>query len=368
MHSVASHVQGGYQAPKASVVDTDSKEKEKTAQAGDRRLRLSDFKLITTLGTGTFARVWLVTPDKPTTGRDGSSPELYALKVLRKSEVIRLKQCEHTRNERAILQRCRNHPFITRFVDSWSDWNSLYILLEYAPGGELFSYLRKSVRFPIQTTRIYAAEITSVFAFLHQNGVVYRDLKPENVMIDARGHIRLVDFGFSKQIGDYETYTLCGTPEYIAPEVLLTKGHTKAVDWWALGVFMYELSCGYPPFYDASPSKIYEKIINTEIHFPSSLPLSEDYKDIVRGLCTKDLSSRLGNTRGGSQDVKKHPFFGSIDWADLESKRDQGPIVPHVGNPIDTSCFDSYPSPAPQNPDDYTLQMYDRWEDYFRDF
>ncbi|KAF8460299.1 kinase-like domain-containing protein [Kalaharituber pfeilii] len=309
--------------------------------------------------TGTFARVWLVKPTKDIRGKVSRS-ELYALKILRKADVIRLKQCEHTRNERTILYHCRRHPFITRLVDSWSDWNSLYLLLDYAPGGELFSYLRRNVRFPIDITQFYAAEITSVLAFLHRNGVVYRDLKPENIMIDARGHIKLVDFGFSKAVGDFETYTLCGTPEYIAPEVLVTKGHGKAVDWWALGVFIFELACGYPPFYDSNPHKIYEKILAGKILFPSALNLPEAFQDIVRQLCTKDLSARLGNLRGGGED--------NIDWEELEKKTSPGPIVPDLESPEDTKYFDQYPPQEQQNPDDYTLSMYDRWENYFRDF
>ncbi|KAF8429195.1 serine/threonine-protein kinase YPK2/YKR2 [Tirmania nivea] len=335
----------------------------------DRRVKLnsSNFEFITTLGTGTFARVWLVKPTKEVRGRVSTS-QVYALKVLRKVDIIRLKQCEHTKSERRILYCCRKHPFIAQLVYSWSDWNSLYLLMEYAPGGELFTYLRRLVRFPVSMTQFYTAEIASAFCFLHRNGVVYRDLKPENVMIDAHGHIRLVDFGFSKEIGNYETYTLCGTPEYIAPEILLSKGHGKAVDWWALGVFIFELSCGYPPFYDANTNKMYEKILKADIHFPSSLDLPEAYKDIVRKLCTRDLTARLGNLRGGGNDVKKHPFFSDIDWDELEKKTHPGPLAPDLENPEDASYFEPYAPPEERDPDDYTIAMYDRYENYFRDF
>jgi len=219
-------------APQSEKVDLKSAKPD--VEEDERRLQRSDFEFLTTLGTGTFARVWLVKPTKDVRGRVSTS-QVYALKILRKADVIRLKQCEHTRNERHILWCSRKHPFIAHLVDSWTDWNSLYLLMNYAPGGELFSYLRRNVRFSISVTRFYTAEITSAFVFLHRNGVIYRDLKPENVMIDARGHVCLVDFGFSKEVGEckllisvqrmkkkwltkspvVETYTLCGMTQSI---------------------------------------------------------------------------------------------------------------------------------------------------------
>ena len=137
------------------------------------------------------------------------------------------------------------------------------MVLEYIPGGELFSHLRRLHRFPTSTARFYAAEIVLIFGFLHDSlGVIYRDLKPENLLLDARGHIKLVDFGFAKRVDDNETYTLCGTPEYLAPEIIQTKGHGKGADWWALGILLYELLLGQPPWWDANPMKIYEKSVS----------------------------------------------------------------------------------------------------------
>lgn len=159
------------------------------------------------------------------------------------------------------------HPFVTNFVASFSDHEFLYLLLDYIPGGELFTYLRKHRRFDEEMARFYAAEIVLVLEYLHehQGGIAYRDMKPENLLLDAQGHIKLVDFGFAKRLGNnnnehaVETYTLCGTPEYLAPEVIHNKGHTTAVDWWALGILIYEFLTGYPPFWHQNPIEIYKQ-------------------------------------------------------------------------------------------------------------
>lgn len=180
--------------------------------------------------------------------------------------VIKLKQIDHVRHEREILADVSGHPFITNYIASFSDRDFLYILLDYVPGGELFTYLRKFRRFDEEVARFYAAEIVLVLEYLHeqQGGIAYRDMKPENLLLDSDGHIKLVDFGFAKRLGNsnttpVETYTLCGTPEYLAPEVIHNKGHTTAVDWWALGILIYEFLTGYPPFWHQNPIEIYKQ-------------------------------------------------------------------------------------------------------------
>lgn len=199
---------------------------------------------------------------------DQSNIKYYAMKILRKTEVIKLKQIDHVRHERAILADVAGHPFITNLRATFADRDSLYMVLDYVPGGELFSYLRKFRRFDEPTARFYAAEIVLVLQYLHedQGGVAYRDLKPENLLLDADGHIKFVDFGFAKRLGNQgdrpvETYTLCGTPEYLAPEVIHNKGHTAAVDWWALGILVYEFLTGYPPFWHQNPIEIYKQYV-----------------------------------------------------------------------------------------------------------
>jgi protein kinase A len=185
-------------------------------------LRQDDFELIKTLGTGTFARVWLV---RLKDAKPGDENKVFALKILRKVDVIRLKQVEHVRNERNVLAKVAGHPFITTMVASFQSLDSLYMVLDYCPGGEVFSYLRRARRFNEPTSQFYAAEIVLILEFLHEReGVAYRDLKPENILIDAEGHLKLVDFGFAKKVENRETYTLCGTPEYLAPEVIRNTG------------------------------------------------------------------------------------------------------------------------------------------------
>ncbi|KAF2646311.1 serine/threonine-protein kinase YPK2/YKR2 [Massarina eburnea CBS 473.64] len=326
-------------------------------------LRQEDFELIKTLGTGTFARVWLV---RVKNVNNGDENKVFALKILRKTDVIRLKQVEHVRNERNVLASVAGHPFITTMVASFQDYDSLYMLLDYCPGGEVFSYLRRARRFNEPTSQFYAAEIVLILEFLHeQQGVAYRDLKPENILIDAEGHLKLVDFGFAKKVENRETYTLCGTPEYLAPEVIRNTGHGTAVDWWAFGILVYEFLVGQPPFWDQNPMKIYEQIVEGKVRFPSAM--SEDARSLISGLCTVDTSKRLGNIQGGAGTVKAHPWFRQIDWEALYYRKVGGPIVPHLRGPADTRNFDEY-EPEPANREKYTKEMSDKWDEHFRDF
>ncbi|KAI9777294.1 MAG: serine/threonine protein kinase, AGC [Candelina submexicana] len=339
-------------------------EGNKKLGASSKELRLEDFQLLKTLGTGTFARVWLVKLAKPS--REDQE-KVYALKILRKVDIIRLKQVEHIRNERNVLAAVAGHPFITTLITSFSDRDTLYMLLDYCPGGEVFTYLRRARRFDEPTSVFYAAEIVLILDYLHdKEGVAYRDLKPENILIDAEGHLKLVDFGFAKKVGNsMETYTLCGTPEYLAPEVIQSKGHGTAVDWWAFGILVYEFLVGQPPFWDQNPMKIYEMIVGGTIRYPSNMSL--EARDLISNLCTVDASKRLGNISGGVSQVKAHPFFRKIDWDALYYRKMQGPIIPHVRHPADASNFDDY-DPEPEGREPYTIELYEKYDKAFGDF
>ncbi|KAH8594048.1 catalytic subunit of the PKA [Bisporella sp. PMI_857] len=329
-------------------------------------LTVNHFDLVKTLGTvGTFARVWLVKLKNPA---EEDRDKVFALKVLRKVEVIKLKQVDHVNHERSVLADVAGHPFITTLITSFSDHDSLYMLLDYCPGGEVFSYLRKAKRFDENTARFYAAEIVLILEFLHEReGVAYRDLKPENLLLDADGHIKLVDFGFAKRLGDRETYTLCGTPEYLAPEVIQSKGHTTAVDWWALGILIYEFLTGYPPFWHQNPIEIYKQIVSKPVHFPESPQLSPDAKDIIRQFCVVDRSHRLGNVAGRAARVKEHPFFRGVRWDEVYYRKYRGPIIPPLRHKADAQCFDDYPDEK-KNREPYTHELQRRWDDCFKDF
>ena len=206
------------------------------------------------------------------------------------------------KNEKSILQEI-NHPFLLSLTWSYKDNTNLYLMFPYVCGGELFTYLRMAGTFPTTTTLFYSAEIVSAFSYLHSLNIVYRDLKPENILLDRDGHIVITDFGFSKKVVE-QTWSLCGTPEYLAPEILQAKGHNKAVDWWALGILIYEMLAGYPPFTDENPFVIYEKILAGNIEWPQQV--DGVAKDLVRKLLEQESTKRLGNMKMGAQDVKNH--------------------------------------------------------------
>lgn len=238
------------------------------------------------------------------------------MKVLRKSAIIRLRQVEHVNAERYILSRVQ-HPLVVDLFATFQDSMNVYMLMSYVPGGELFTHLRRAQRFTPDVTRFYLATIILALKYLHSFNIIYRDLKPENLLLDSKGYLRLTDFGFAKIVDD-RTWTLCGTPEYLAPEIIQSDGHGKAADWWACGVLCYEMLVGYPPFYDVNDYGIYEKILSGQIHWPRSMdPLS---KSLVKAFLNPDRSKRLGNMIGGAQDVLEHPWFRGVDWDALERK------------------------------------------------
>ncbi|KAI9332251.1 camp-dependent protein kinase catalytic subunit beta, partial [Obelidium mucronatum] len=291
--------------------------------------RLSDFHFIRTLGTGTFGRVYL--------SKYRDSDQYYAMKMLNKADLVRMQQLEHVACEKQILHEI-NFPFIVNLVCTFQDDRHLFMLMEYVVGGELFSHLRRAGKFSNDMARFYAAEIVLAIEYLHDRDIVYRDLKPENLLLDHHGHIKITDFGFAKKVID-RTWTCCGTPEYLAPEIIETKGHGKAVDWWALGVLIFEMLAGYPPFYDEDVLRLYEKILDGKIFFPPHFDVAA--RDIVKRLCTEDRSKRLGNLKGGSMDIKKHRWFRGVDWTLLlEKKVGRAPIVPVVTHAGDARNFD----------------------------
>lgn len=297
-----------------------------------RKFDLSELELLKTVGTGTFGRVLLT--------RDKKTKDYMALKVLTIEDIIKLKQEDHVRDEKAILSII-NHPFIIKLHWTHHTDTFLYMLLEYACGGELFTYLRNSGRFNNDTGKFYAMEIISAIDYLHKETIVYRDLKPENILLDSEGHVKLTDFGFAKKLVDNRTWTLCGTPEYLAPEIIQSKGHGKAVDWWALGILVYEMLAGYPPFYDENPFGIYEKILACKIDWPQSI--GSKPKKLIEGLLVIDRTKRLGCMRAGSNDIKNSDWFESIDWENVRQRQLKVPIVPKLSHAGDTSNFDEYP-------------------------
>ncbi|KEI39205.1 uncharacterized protein L969DRAFT_87146 [Mixia osmundae IAM 14324] len=283
-------------ASAATVTLSPSLSTTSSRRSTSSRYALTDFNFVKTLGTGSFGRVHLV--------RSCHNKRHYAVKVLSKERVVRMKQVEHTNSEREMLERVR-HPFLVNLWGTFKDSRNLYMVMDFVSGGELFSLLRKSQRFPDPVAKFFAAEVALALDYLHSLDIIYRDLKPENILLGADGHIKITDFGFAKYVPD-NTWTLCGTPDYLAPEIVQSKGYNKSVDWYALGVLMFEMLAGWPPFFteDTNPMRLYERIIAGKIRYPSHfLP---DAKDLLRNLLTSDLTKRFGNLANGSSDIFGH--------------------------------------------------------------
>jgi len=293
--------------------------------------KLDDFQIIRTLGTGSFGRVHLV--------QHKETKDFYAMKVLNKAQVVRLKQVEHTINEKKILDQI-DHPFLVKMYGTFQDDHNLYMIMEYVVGGELFTYLRRNQRFSVEMSKFYAAEVVCAFEYMHSKNIAYRDLKPENLLLDSDGHIKITDFGFAKVVPDI-TWTLCGTPDYLAPEIIQGKGYGKSVDWYALGVLIYEMIAGYPPFYDEDHFRLYEKILVGKLRFPAGF--DPEAKDLCKRLLTSDLTRRYGNLKNGSKDIKNHKWFANIDWKKMNARQVTPLFKPTVGGPGDASNYEKYP-------------------------
>ncbi|KAH1173259.1 hypothetical protein KIL84_017098 [Mauremys mutica] len=267
------------------------------------------------LGTGGFGRVELVR------GRG----QLFALKRIRKEHVVRRRQQEHVCTEKRVLERSRC-PFIVGLFGTFRDSQDVYMLLEFCPGGELWAKLREVRCFEEEVAVFCSACVVEALDYLHGNGIVYRDLKPENLMLDKQGYIKLVDFGFAKELERGEkTYSFCGTPEYLAPEILRHEGHDFAVDFWMMGILIFEMLVGRPPFHSAEPQKIYSKILDGVFSFPAYV--SEAACSLVSKLCRLRPGQRLGNTSTGIRGIRKHRWFGSVKWKRLALRQVDAPTL-----------------------------------------
>lgn len=303
------------------------------ARLRDGKLTVEDFEMLKVLGKGSFGKVFLV--------RLVQTGEIFAMKVLKKSEVRRRRQVEHTKTERRIMGGVEN-PFIVTLRYAFQTSDRLYMVTDYCRGGELFFHLKKFRTFPENMVQFFAAELVAALSALHELDIVYRDLKPENVLLDETGHVRVTDFGLSKD--DVETEhsatTFCGTPEYLAPEMLLNRksraGYGKAVDWWSLGTLVYEMLTGWPPFYDKNLRKMCEKILKAELRWPDKVTVSPEAKDLVAQLLVRDPARRIDG-----DGVHAHPFFAGIDWEALNKKEIEAPFVPRVESETDIGNFDT---------------------------
>lgn len=306
--------------------------------------RFEDLDVRRTLGTGAFGRVKLCAWSP----RAGKS-KVFALKMLVKKTMLEMKQTHAVLYERKILQQLK-HPFVLRLHTTYQSRDACYFLLELIQGGELFSRLTSfsDGEFPPEECKFHASATILALEYIHSQNMVYRDLKPENLLIDTDGYVRLVDFGFAKRLnGDQSTFTIIGTPEYLSPECALGQGYRFDVDLWAFGVLIFEMLKGNGPFCPADPDDtmtIFKLISDCRVEFSKKevAQFGEPATLLCRQLLTRSRKKRLGSSKGGADNVKNHVYFAGMDWQAVFCRRYPVPWVPEVSDPFDTSCFDEY--------------------------
>jgi len=304
---------------------------------GNRPLNIDEFELLKVIGKGSFGKVMQVC--KKDTKR------IYAMKIIKKAHIVERAEVSHTLAERAVLAQL-NHPFIVPLKFSFQSPEKLYLVLAFVNGGELFHHLQREGRFSEDRAKFYSAQLLCALECLHSYNIIYRDLKPENILLDFQGNIALCDFGLCKlnMRDGNKTNTFCGTPEYLAPELLLGQGYNKTVDWWTFGILVFEMLTGLPPFYDENTNEMYKRILTDELRIPDHV--SPVARDMLKKLLDRDPAKRLGAE--GAEAIKKHDFFNEISWSKLLAKKYTAPFRPNVSSAKDTSNFDEeFTSEAP---------------------
>ncbi|KAI9908034.1 hypothetical protein PsorP6_003391 [Peronosclerospora sorghi] len=315
--------------------DVDDEEEEELEDERSKqpsgKVSLKHFDVLRMIGKGSFGKVLLV--------RKKHTSQLFAVKILSKPAIVKKRQVEHTRTERRVLASI-SHPFVVCLHYAFQTHDKLYFVLDYCPGGDLFFHLSRCGCFPEAMAKFYAAEIVLALIHLHEQGIVYRDLKPENIMLDVDGHVKLADFGLAKEGITSElngTYTMCGTPEYLPPEILNRAGHGTAVDWWNLGMVLYEMLTGRPPWYTQDRQELFDRLRGAELEFPQGL--TPEAMSLIEGLLKRDPAKRLGAT--DVREITYHPFFGEIDWNLLYNRQMQPLYRPcQFTDPIDAANFE----------------------------
>eukprot|EP00934_Nitzschia_sp_Nitz4_P004099 Nitzschia sp. Nitz4//scaffold330_size19141//14677//17509//NITZ4_008748-RA/size19141-snap-gene-0.28-mRNA-1//-1//CDS//3329548166//4089//frame0 len=298
------------------------------------QIQLKDVRKHRILGMGAFGKVWLASTN------ESSTP--YALKTIDKAQLLQANQVKGVIREKQIMASIE-HPFILPLIGSFQDEYNLYLLLPLIQGGELFNVIHTQTRDGIsnEACLFYAGCVLEALGHLHARNIVYRDMKPENALIDNNGYCILIDLGFAKIVVD-KTFTLCGTPEYLAPEIIMSKGHDKAVDYWSFGVLVYEMLVGRSPFYFYGTDQVslFKRIVMVKYSCPASV--NEEAKDMIKKLLTRRQASRLGNLSRGYADVKEHPYFDSLDFVKLNNREIKAPWIPNIKNPLDASHFEDF--------------------------
>ncbi|CAL1264946.1 unnamed protein product [Larinioides sclopetarius] len=326
---------------------------------GPKKLRfkkydIDDFMFLKLLGKGSFGKVLLA----ELKGHD----MYFAIKCLKKDVVLEDDDVESTMIERRVLALGTQHPYMCKLYCTFQTKSYLFFVMEYLNGGDLMFHIQQERQFDMKRAMFYAAEIVSALKFLHKRGIVYRDIKLDNILLDMEGHVHLVDFGMCRTgMLDNKTSTFCGTPDYIAPEIILGQTYNQSVDWWSLGVLLFEMLAGRSPFIGTDEDELYWSICHEEPAYPHFL--SKDAKNILENLLIKSPVKRLGMPANPTGDIKDHPFFSTILWDKLERKEIPPPFKPTVSSEYDTRNFDSYyttDSPSLSPVDDQILASMDQ--------
>ncbi|KAL5544318.1 hypothetical protein UlMin_008102 [Ulmus minor] len=323
----------------------------------ERKISPLDFEILRVVGKGAFGKVFQVRKKKGNDSRfgdcgggddDDGGDGIFAMKVMRKDTIIKKNHMDYMKAERDILTKVE-HPFIVQLQYSFQTKCKLYLILDFVNGGHLFFHLYRQGIFSEDQARFYTAEIVSAVSHLHRLGIVHRDLKPENILMDADGHVLLTDFGLAKEIDESSrSNSMCGTTEYMAPEILLSKGHNKDADWWSVGILLYEMLTGQAPYTHANRKKLQEKIIKEKFKLPPYL--STDVHSLLKGLLQKEPSRRLGSGPRGGDEIKGHKWFKSINWKKLEAREIAPKFKPDVNGKDCIANFDKCWTAMP--PDD----------------
>ncbi|CAN7113285.1 unnamed protein product [Brassica rapa subsp. narinosa] len=290
---------------------------------------LDDFEVMKVVGKGAFGKVYQV--------RKKETSEIFAMKVMRKDKIMEKNHAEYMKAERDILTKI-DHPFIVQLKYSFQTKYRLYLVLDFINGGHLFFQLYHQGLFREELARVYTAEIISAVSHLHEKGIMHRDLKPENILMDVDGHVMLTDFGLAKEFEENtRSNSMCGTTEYMAPEIVKGKGHDKAADWWSVGILLYEMLTGKPPFM-GSRGKIEQKIVKDKIKLPQFL--SSEAHSLLKGLLQKEPERRLGSGPRGAGEIKEHKWFKGINWKKLEAREVKPSFKPEVSGRQCIANFD----------------------------
>ncbi|CAM6083613.1 unnamed protein product [Calypogeia fissa] len=313
---------GGHEESETGKLNSEEKN-------GSGKMGPDDFELLACVGIGGFAKVFQC--------RKKGTDDIFAMKVITKNEVL---QKTHVKAERDILTKVA-HPFIVTLHYAFQTRTKLYLLFDFINGGHLFFQLERQKMFSEEVARVYAAEIVCAVAHLHTIGIIHRDLKPENILLDAEGHVKLTDFGLAKEVGDAtKSNSFCGTPNYMAPEIILATGHGRPADWWSLGIVLFEMLTGKPPYAQENPHQLHQNIFNKKLKIPTYL--TSEAVSLLKGLLQTDPSKRLGSGPQGADEIKQHKWFKNITWRKVEARELQPRFQPTVNGARCVANFNDF--------------------------